>query len=83
VVECVRCGGVIGAAEEWHLDHATDRRFYNGPAHAACNLAASRRRRKPKLTPEQAAIAWAARYEADQRRLALERTRSKPKPAIY
>jgi hypothetical protein len=39
-VACCRCGELIGAREQWHLDHTDDGRGWRGPAHAVCNTRA-------------------------------------------
>jgi hypothetical protein len=83
IVDCARCGEKIFPGAKWDLGHVDgDRSRYSGPEHARCNRASAARRRNRgyrRLTPEERALQWAARYEADQERLERERRQ----PAIY
>lgn len=59
---CPRCGGLLDATMDLHLDHTDDRTGYLGLSHALCNLRAGQAissanvRGKPRnLTPQQQA----------------------------
>jgi len=92
---CCRCGERIEPWQDWHLDHADDRRSYLGVAHAECNrragaiLGSNRRRHRRRMTrmeaAEQAAQAWATReraYWAERERERLAAA-PRPRPRIY
>jgi len=73
-VPCARCGELIPGWAPWDLGHHDhDRSVYTGPEHQRCNRATAGRRRGPRLTDEQRAIAYARQYELDMARLARER----------
>jgi len=73
-VPCARCGELIPGWAPWDLGHDDhDRSVYTGPEHRRCNRATSSRRRGPRLTNEERAIAYARQYELDMARLARER----------
>lgn len=90
-VACARCGELIPGWAPWDLGHVDgDRSRYSGPEHRRCNRATAGRRRGPRLTDEQRAIAYAEQYERDMARLARERAELErraaalaPTPRIY